>query len=1069
MASSRKPLGLSRFNKHINRRNWFFAAAVLIGIAAAIPLISQSGFLNTRGGGDSPFLLQRLQQLMAALNGGHFPVRWMPDANFGYGYPFYNYYAPLSIYIAAFFRFLGLSYVLAIKAAQLSGFIVASLTMYWLVRRWFHDEWAGLLGAAAYTFAPFHMVNVYVRGDSLAEFWAMALFPVVILALDRAISKIRATAHLDQMYVATGEPRLNLASRRALALLALAAAALVLTHNISALIFAPFILLYIASTFLKDPRLPSADNKIYLKSIGLPLVALLLSLALSAWFWLPALAERDLAQMGPITSGYFHFSNHFRSFDLVQWKAIFSYDVAGGEAFKMGFVQLAATLSGLVALLLQGAKPQKDSTDARASSQARTGLIVFIGVGLIGATLMITPYSRVLWEYVPLLPYVQFPWRFLSIQAFFAALATAGLAFLPKHQWISPIVILLLMGSAIIGMKLDFLQLADDDVSAERVAQYEWFTGNIGTTVSAEYLPSSITPRPYTSNWLNTGKRDTNQVLAGSISEIDNIERKPSRQRWQASVDSPSAEVTLPTIDWPNWEASSDRGQTTTTSASGSGLIALGVTEEVKEIFLGLKRTPARWAGELISLTALMITVALLRPKRPESRHLKIAVAIILLLLASVLMIRLWPERHYEAGDLTWDFDQMAYLHHDTDGATFENGAILESYHYSQDEVEAGEDITITIEWDSPSAEEVTLALVTPAVNRFSFAPVLFSKTLPIIDEKTTFQVEIPADSPAGLYLPRITFDDAQVLTPSGQTRGDLFMRPFRILDQLELADPPNRSLDVRADQIRRVGNALDVHLQWATGSPLTQNYGFSLRLVDQDGREVALFDNQPGFGYLPSSLWPAGQWIDDWLAIPLPEGIPNDKELASLALVIRLYDVSSGEVLLTKRLGQINQQQDALSLEPVSGMLSLPAEAIPIRANFGDPLPLVGLRGYDLDQTEDYVKLTLYWQSLSADLPDYTHFVHLIDPNSGEIVNQHDTMPQNDSYPTSQWLEGEYVADPALIDLTTLPAGEYELVVGLYQNLGSSFPRLPISDGESNILDGDALRLPVTIVSNGN
>ena len=130
----------------------------------------EPGLLNTRGGGDSPFLLQRLQQLTTALADGHFPVRWMPDANFGYGYPFYNYYAPFSVYIAAIFRFLGASFVLAIKLAQLSGFVLAAWGMFQLGRRWLGGNWSGLLAAAAYTLAPFHMVNVYVRGDSLAEF-----------------------------------------------------------------------------------------------------------------------------------------------------------------------------------------------------------------------------------------------------------------------------------------------------------------------------------------------------------------------------------------------------------------------------------------------------------------------------------------------------------------------------------------------------------------------------------------------------------------------------------------------------------------------------------------------------------------------------------------------------------------------------------------------------------------------------------------------------------------------------------------------------------------------------------
>jgi len=171
------------------KRTWFFWAAVLlIAVAAALPLLAQPGLLNTRGGGDSPFLLQRVQQMETAVLDGHFPVRWMPDANYGYGYPFYNFYAPLSIYLTLLFRFFGFSYIHSLELSQLAGFIVAAAGMFALGRRWFKSEWAGLLTAVAYTTAPFHLVNIYVRGDSLAEFWAMAFYPLVIFAVDSVFS-----------------------------------------------------------------------------------------------------------------------------------------------------------------------------------------------------------------------------------------------------------------------------------------------------------------------------------------------------------------------------------------------------------------------------------------------------------------------------------------------------------------------------------------------------------------------------------------------------------------------------------------------------------------------------------------------------------------------------------------------------------------------------------------------------------------------------------------------------------------------------------------------------------------
>ena len=56
----------------ISQSTIFLLLAFLIAFIAAWPLISNAGFLNTRGGGDSPFLLQRLHQLEKALSDIYF-------------------------------------------------------------------------------------------------------------------------------------------------------------------------------------------------------------------------------------------------------------------------------------------------------------------------------------------------------------------------------------------------------------------------------------------------------------------------------------------------------------------------------------------------------------------------------------------------------------------------------------------------------------------------------------------------------------------------------------------------------------------------------------------------------------------------------------------------------------------------------------------------------------------------------------------------------------------------------------------------------------------------------------
>lgn len=232
--------------------------ALLCALIACVPLVGP-GIINTRAGGDSPFLLQRLHQLVGMLRAGEFPVRWMPDAAYGLGYPFFNFYASLPYYIAAVLSLLGGGYTAALKLTQMAGMLAASAAMYGFVRRATRDEMAALLSAAAYTYAPFHLVNVYVRGDSLSEFWAFVFYPLVFWAL---------VSLRDRPSV------------RKLVVLALAYGCLVLTHNISAMIFTPFVVLY-ALTLLLSQR----ENRFRFLILGL--AAGVLGGAISAWFWFP--------------------------------------------------------------------------------------------------------------------------------------------------------------------------------------------------------------------------------------------------------------------------------------------------------------------------------------------------------------------------------------------------------------------------------------------------------------------------------------------------------------------------------------------------------------------------------------------------------------------------------------------------------------------------------------------------------------------------------------------------------------------------------------------------------------
>ena len=79
-----------------------------------------------------------------------------------------------------------------------------------------------------------------------------------------------------------------------------------------------------------------------------------------------------------------------------------------------------------------------------------------------------------------------------------------------------------------------------------------------------------------------------------------------------------------------------------------------------------------------------------------------------------------------------------------------------------------------------------------------------------------------------------------------------------------------------------------------------------------------------------------------------------------------------------------------------------------------------------------------------------YKVFVHLLDAN-GVPRAQADVIPQNGARPTWSWLPGEIIADEIVLKIPAdLPAGQYRLTTGLYNELSGE--RLTLPDGKDSI-----------------
>jgi hypothetical protein len=91
-----------------------------------------------------------------------------------------------------------------------------------------------------------------------------------------------------------------------------------------------------------------------------------------------------------------------------------------------------------------------------------------------------------------------------------------------------------------------------------------------------------------------------------------------------------------------------------------------------------------------------------------------------------------------------------------------------------------------------------------------------------------------------------------------------------------------------------------------------------------------------------------------------------------------------------------------------------------------------------------DVVPLTLFWQAREPVGENFKVFVHLLNA-SGQLTAQRDSEPVGGLRPTSTWGVGELVIDRYGVLLPDdLPAGEYQLIVGLYDPVTGN--RLPVT-----------------------
>lgn len=379
-----------------------FCLLIIVSFPAIKSLFVPGGFTSH----DLTHHVVRQVQMDQILTEGQFPPRWAGNLSNGFGYPVFLFNYPLPYLIGEIFHLSGLDFVESIKGVLLLSMLGSIVAMYLFLQELLgssHKK-AAFLGAVFYLYAPIRFSIVYVSA-SVGSALALAFVPLIFWAVLKVIKEGRL------IFILIG---------------ALAFASLITAHNVTALMFAPIMLIFSLISL-----------KIYSTQFTLRLLLMYVwGLSLSAFFWLPAIWEKQYVVYDSVLSKYW--VDHFPTFQQLiysPWGYGLSHPGIDQDAmsFQIGIAQILVIVILIILMIFKGSQHQL-------KIWGLFSLIVFVL-----CVFFMLDGSKVVWENLPLVGYIQFPFRILTVVVFICALAAALVVRFTAFSNIAFVVLLLLV------------------------------------------------------------------------------------------------------------------------------------------------------------------------------------------------------------------------------------------------------------------------------------------------------------------------------------------------------------------------------------------------------------------------------------------------------------------------------------------------------------------------------------------------------------------------------------------------------------------------------------------------
>lgn len=502
--------------------NIILIVLLLLFLIPSVYALLLPGFFVTD---DGAWMIIRLSSFFDSLKDGQIPVRFLERLNNGYGYPVANFLYPGFMYLGSVIHILGFGFVDSVKILLIGSMLLSGFFTYFWLKKIF-DPISAFIGSLFFVYTPYHLYDLYARG-SVGEILAFAWVPLVLWNIER----------------------------KSLPLSAIGVFLLVISHNSIALLCLPLILIY----------------GILQKKTLVTLFSLVLGIAMSSFFIIPAIVELGLTNFGSI-----EISNALEYF---------------ADISLIGYATIAVLIFVLLVVILK-----RDAVRL----VPYKGLIILFTTCAVLSVFMSAALSSFIWSIIPA-SFIQFPFRILSLLtisvAFLSAFVASKIDGKAKIPMLSILLILLIFSAYQYILPKERTNLPD-----------EFYSTNMDTTtVKDEYMPKWVKEKPQ-----KIYEKKVEVINGNAVISDLKYNSKSVTFKYEAT-DNPVFKIN--TIYYPGWKAYVDNEKVDIVYDNENGVMVIPASKFRSSIKLYFEETLMRTVANGISIMAFIgLLFIILRP-----------------------------------------------------------------------------------------------------------------------------------------------------------------------------------------------------------------------------------------------------------------------------------------------------------------------------------------------------------------------------------------------------------------------------------------------------------------------